>query len=136
MDECKPLVRGRAGRAPRGRAVQVDPIQPALKPPGIKRLKLKYDKLLSILLQFAFKFNLHRYTVAVKRLLAQFHELARKELATLIASDEHPNILRCFAMEVWPAIHRAQPTKFPNISPYALRCEQDLLKQLPCRFVK
>jgi hypothetical protein len=37
--------------------------------------------------------------VAVKRLLAQFHELARKELATLIASDEHPNILRCFAME-------------------------------------
>ena len=37
--------------------------------------------------------------VAVKRLLAQFHELARRELATLIASDEHPNILRCFAME-------------------------------------
>lgn len=37
--------------------------------------------------------------VAVKRLLAQFYELARKELATLIASDEHPNILRCFAME-------------------------------------
>jgi len=32
-------------------------------------------------------------------LLAQFHELARKELAALIASDEHPNILRCFAME-------------------------------------
>lgn len=26
-------------------------------------------------------------------------ELAHKELATLIASDEHPNILRCFAME-------------------------------------
>ena len=38
-------------------------------------------------------------SVAVKRLLAQFHELARKELAALIASDEHPNILRCFAME-------------------------------------
>ena len=37
--------------------------------------------------------------VAVKRLLAQFHELARKELAALIASDEHPNILRCFALE-------------------------------------
>lgn len=37
--------------------------------------------------------------VAVKRLLAQFHELARKELEALIASDEHPNILRCFALE-------------------------------------
>lgn len=37
--------------------------------------------------------------VAVKRLLAQFHELARKELDALIASDEHPNILRCFALE-------------------------------------
>jgi serine/threonine-protein kinase/endoribonuclease IRE1 len=37
--------------------------------------------------------------VAVKRLLAQFHELARRELATLISSDEHPNVLRCFAME-------------------------------------
>lgn len=37
--------------------------------------------------------------VAVKRLLAQFHELARAELATLISSDEHPNVLRCFAME-------------------------------------
>jgi hypothetical protein len=32
-----------------------------LKPPGIKRLKLKYDILLSF---FAFKFNMRRYTVA------------------------------------------------------------------------
>eukprot|EP00850_Spirogloea_muscicola_P005936 SM000027S09717 [mRNA] locus=s27:884489:888411:- [translate_table: standard] len=37
--------------------------------------------------------------VAVKRLLAQFYEKARKEIAALIASDEHPNIVRCFAME-------------------------------------
>ena len=37
--------------------------------------------------------------VAVKRLLAQFHELARAELATLISSDAHPNVLRFFAME-------------------------------------
>ena len=37
--------------------------------------------------------------VAVKRLLARFHEPARKELKALIASDEHPNILRCFAFE-------------------------------------
>jgi len=45
----------------RGRAVQVDPIKPMLKSPGIKRLKLKYDELLS---SFAFKFNLRRYAVA------------------------------------------------------------------------
>ena len=41
-----------------GRAVQVDPIKPTLKAPGTKRLKLKYDKLLS---SFAFNFNLRRY---------------------------------------------------------------------------
>ena len=54
-------------------------------------------------------------SVAVKRLLAQFHELARKELAALIASDEHPNILRCFAMEedkdfVYVALERCETT--------------------------
>jgi len=41
-----------------GRAVQVDPMKPKLKPPGTKRLKLKCDILLSTL---AFKFNLRRY---------------------------------------------------------------------------
>ena len=39
--------------------MQVDPIKPTLKPPGMKRLKLKHDGLLS---SFAFKFNLRRYT--------------------------------------------------------------------------
>ena len=37
--------------------------------------------------------------VAVKRLLRQFVDLAKKEIETLIASDEHPNVVRCFAME-------------------------------------
>jgi len=40
-------------------AVQVDPIKPGLKALGDKRLKLKYDELLS---NFAFKFNLRRFT--------------------------------------------------------------------------
>ena len=44
-----------------GRAVQVDPMKPALKPPGTKRLKLTYDKLLS---NVAFKINLRRYSLA------------------------------------------------------------------------
>jgi len=42
-----------------GRAVQVDPIKPTLKAPGSKRLKLIFDGPLS---NFAFKFNLRRYT--------------------------------------------------------------------------
>jgi hypothetical protein len=44
-----------------GRAVQVDPIKPTLKPPGTKHLKLKCDILLP---NFAFKINLRRYTPA------------------------------------------------------------------------
>ena len=46
--------------------MQADPIEPTLKVPGSKQLKQKHDKLLSILLQFcfnfAFDFNLRRYT--------------------------------------------------------------------------
>jgi hypothetical protein len=37
----------------------VHPISPTLKVPGTKRLKLKFDKVLS---SFAFKFKLRRYT--------------------------------------------------------------------------
>jgi len=40
--------------------VQVDSINPMLKPPGIKRLKLKCDEQLS---NFAFNFNLRRYNL-------------------------------------------------------------------------
>jgi len=38
--------------------VQVDPMKPTSKAPGIKLLKLKYEKSLS---NFAFKLNLRRY---------------------------------------------------------------------------
>jgi len=67
VDECKPLVEGPVRRArgggdqAQGRAVQVDPIKPKLKPPGTKRLKLEYDGLLS---NFGFKFNLRCYIKA------------------------------------------------------------------------
>jgi hypothetical protein len=44
-----------------GRAVQVDPIKPKLKPTGTGHLKLKYDKMLS---RFTFKLNLRRYSTA------------------------------------------------------------------------
>ena len=41
-----------------GRAVQVDPIKPALKAPGTKRLKMIYNGPVS---NFAFNFDLRRY---------------------------------------------------------------------------
>ena len=43
----------------RSMAVQVDPIKPMLKGPGAKRLKLNSVEQLS---NFAFKFNLRRYS--------------------------------------------------------------------------
>ena len=46
-----------------GRAVQVDPIKPTLKPPGTRRLKLKCHKLLS---NVAFNFSMRRYILAVR----------------------------------------------------------------------
>jgi hypothetical protein len=52
-----------ANHTPRGWAVQVDPIKPTLKPPGIKRLKLKRGELLS---SFAFKSILRRFTEVSK----------------------------------------------------------------------
>ena len=39
--------------------MQDDPIKPKFNPPGTKRLKLKYD---NSAFNFAFKFNLRRYT--------------------------------------------------------------------------
>ena len=38
--------------------MQVDPLKLTLKAPGTERLKLKYDELLSILLQFCFQLQL------------------------------------------------------------------------------
>jgi hypothetical protein len=49
---------------PPGRAVQVHPVKPTLKAPGTKRLKLKYNILLS---SFAFNFNLRQYSRATAR---------------------------------------------------------------------
>jgi hypothetical protein len=76
-DECKPLLHGRGAarhlvphqqkERQHGKAVQVEPMKPMLKPPGTQRLKPKYDNLLS---SFAFNFNLRRYSSA-ERLFAR-----------------------------------------------------------------
>ena len=68
-----------------GRAVQVDPIKPTLKAPGTKRLKLKYDELLS---SFAFKFNLRRYTLAETQ--SMFLDSLCGDAAWLVGSDTRP----------------------------------------------
>lgn len=46
--------------------------------------------------------------VAVKRMLRQFYEMARKEIGALILADEHPNIVR------WA------PSAATGVSPYRL----------------
>ena len=61
MDECKPVPMGsspasslmKRTASARGRAVQVDPIEPTLKAPGPKLLKVRYDKSLSDLLSIS-----------------------------------------------------------------------------------
>ena len=55
-----PGVRPHAVASAHGRAVQVGPIKPKLKPPGTKHLKLKCDILVST---SAVKFNLRRYNM-------------------------------------------------------------------------
>jgi len=47
----------RENRQAQGGAVQVELIKLTLQAPGTKRLKLNYDRLLSILLQFCFQFE-------------------------------------------------------------------------------
>ena len=49
-----------AGGAGNGEAMQVEPMTSKLKAPGTKRLKLKYDNLLS---SFAFNIELRLYTM-------------------------------------------------------------------------
>jgi hypothetical protein len=48
--------------------VQVESIKPVLIPPGIKRLKLAYDKLVS---NFAFNANLRRYNAVAEARAAE-----------------------------------------------------------------
>ena len=69
--------------------MQIDPVKPKLKPPGTKRLKLKYDEPLS---KFAFKFNLRRYikaSIAIPDLQKEFAGTG-PSLATAAGGDVRP----------------------------------------------
>jgi hypothetical protein len=50
-----------------GEAVQVEPIKPTLKAPGTQRLKLKYDDMLSILLEFCSQIQLAPLQLGLRR---------------------------------------------------------------------
>jgi len=97
VNECEPLPHGcrcRRGEINRGdplcsgRTVQVDPINPTLKALGTKRLKLKCDEPLS---NFAFKFNLRRYTL--EGTSVQMANTTDAELAeALVMAKEYTNV--------------------------------------------
>ncbi|KAK9823205.1 hypothetical protein WJX72_001091 [[Myrmecia] bisecta] len=60
--------------------------------------------------------------VAVKRMQVEFVDQARKEIGVLVLSDEHPNVIRCFAMEedsefVYLALERCRDSLADRLSP-------------------
>jgi len=69
--------------------VQIDPIKPAMKAPGTKRLKLKYDKRLSICFNFGYNFNLRRYNMDGKRAADLCDAAAHPELSRLLGRGLH-----------------------------------------------
>ena len=78
-----------------GGAVQVDPIKPTLEAPETKRLKLKSDGPPS---NFAFKFNLRRYTKEVfaerrrrweTAMQRQSREPVSRGMATILQAGAH-----------------------------------------------
>jgi hypothetical protein len=79
------LREGGVHAAVQGRAVQVDPMKPNLKPPGRKHLKLKCNILLST---SAFKFNLRRHNKEYQN--AQLVEKIERETAKARAVQSDP----------------------------------------------
>ena len=60
--------------------MQVDPIKPTLNAPGAEPLKQKCDELLS---NFAYKFNLRRYTPGTSRPTSSWHSPLRGGAASM-----------------------------------------------------
>ena len=62
-----------------------------------------------------FEGRFDRRDVAVKRLLREFYQMADKEIRTLVASDMHPSVVRCFGMEedeefIYVALEKCEET--------------------------
>ena len=109
-------------RCASGEAVQVDPIKTTLKPPETKRLKLKYDKLLS---SFAFNFNLRRHTVVLRA--GRHHGLQRHGVWQGLTLVQFQLNLSCFDTKYrlhtpqYPLIPPKQPRNAPPIPQKALK---------------
>ena len=74
--------------------MEVSPIKPILKPPGTKRLKLKCYEPLS---NFAFNFNLRRYSQVDKRQTAY---RKREEGNAAFKSGQYAEALKCYELVV------------------------------------
>ena len=75
--------------------MHVDPIKPQLIAPGTRRLKLKYDK---PHLNFAFNFNLRRYTLDLRhtrRFLLEHCIMLDNDLARYADDDDDSEVGRC-----------------------------------------
>jgi len=101
-----------------GGAVQVDPIRPKLKAPGTKRLKLKYDKLLS---RFAFKFKLRHYTMTMDptsaKLLQQVED-NKEELAKASVDENGEFNETAFVEELVDEAAAVDPDEEPEAGAY------------------
>ena len=71
-------------------AVQVDPIKPTLKAPGIRRLKLIRDEPLS---NRAFQFKLRRYNVSIRGNFDNAFDAATA-MTVLITTENFPDVFR------------------------------------------
>jgi len=65
----------------------VDPIKPTLKAPVTQRLKLKYVNCFQFCLNFAFNFNLRRYTLAASSVVAPYASPTESFAVALNAAD-------------------------------------------------
>lgn len=71
-------------------------------------------------------------SVAVKRLVRAHHDVALKEIQNLIASDQHPNIIRWFGVEfdqdfVYLSLERCTCSLFELISSYSDSSQNQLI---------
>jgi len=69
--------------------VQVHPIKPTLKAPGIKLLKLKYDEPLS---KFAFKSNMRRYVEVTVMLINQPDDVYKPRQGVVLRKSTRPTL--------------------------------------------
>jgi len=114
--------------------VQVDPIKPKLKPPATKRLKLKYDILLS---NHGFKFNLRRYIKEAQREHDQKRKRGRGEKGMMDDDDDEGQGLTLvhFSAQLEPCLTQENTLYTVNIPQHPLNTVTQPLRapSIPCK---